>query len=185
LEVWKQPQGSAEFNEKLDQFAKAHTRALAASKGSLPPAALPRDQAQQELMALLASLAAASARPQMDSEDELARLAAGAYASEHLEGGPDREPSTPTGLYRLTESCLLPGASYGITGTCAENPQPRDGNDHNLILKGTNEPTFLISSKMEKEVELGLRKKAAWMVLGGAALAIACLAIFLWRLGLL
>jgi hypothetical protein len=185
LEVWKQPESSAEFQARLNQFAEAYARALATSKGGRPPAAVSKDQAHQDLMTLMAALAAASARPQMDSGDEQARHAAGAYASQHLAEGAARETSTPTGLYRLVESCLLPGVQYDITGTCAENPQPRHENDRNIILKGTNDPTFLISSRSQKEVELELRKKAPRMVLGGAALAIACLAIFLWRLGLL
>ena len=58
-------------------------------------------------------------------------------------------------------------------------------NDRNIIVKGAHEPTYLISSKAEKEVESWLGKRALWMVLGGAALAIVCLAIFLGITGLL
>jgi hypothetical protein len=80
---------------------------------------------------------------------------------------------------------LLPSQTYDITGTCAENPNPRDEHDRNLILKGTNEPTFLISSRTEKQVESWLRRQTLLMILGGAALAIVCLAIFLGKIGLL
>jgi hypothetical protein len=96
-----------------------------------------------------------------------------------------RETHMASGRFRLTEYCLVPGQMYDITGTCAENPHPQDEHDRNIILKGTNEPTFLISSKTEKEIEYSLRKRTAWMVLGGAALAVACLAILLGKLGLL
>jgi hypothetical protein len=80
---------------------------------------------------------------------------------------------------------LLPGKTYDITGTCAENPHPRDEHDRNIILQGTNEATFLISSRTGTEVQSYLWKQSLWMVLGGAALAVVCLAIILGKLGLL
>ncbi len=89
------------------------------------------------------------------------------------------------GRYRFTEYCLVPGSTYDISGTCVENPHPQDANDHNMIVQGTNEKEFLISSKTEKQVEKGLRKRAATMVLGGAALSVICLVILLAKLGLL
>jgi hypothetical protein len=84
----------------------------------------------------------------------------------------------------LKEFCLLPGRTYDVTGTCSENPHPRDEHDRNIIVKGVNEPTFLISSRSGAEVQSWLWKQALWMVLGGAALAIICLAIILGKLGL-
>jgi hypothetical protein len=54
-----------------------------------------------------------------------------------------------------------------------------------MIVKGTTEKDFLISSKTEKELEKGLRKKAVLMVLGGAALSVVCMAILLAKFGLL
>jgi len=93
--------------------------------------------------------------------------------------------SAASGLYRLTECCLVPGGSYGISGTCVENPHPQDANDHNLIVKGASEKEFLISSKTEKQVESGVRMRAVKMIFGGAALAVACMAILLAKLGLL
>jgi len=90
-----------------------------------------------------------------------------------------------SGQYRLTESCIVPDGTYDITGTCTENPNPADEHDRNLIAKGQNEPPFLISSKSEKQLESGLRRRAAGKIFGGAALAIVCLAIILAKLGLL
>jgi hypothetical protein len=90
-------------------------------------------------------------------------------------GGSDR--------YRLTEFLILPGHYYDITGTCAENPNPKDEHDRNLITKGQNEPTFLISWRSEKELESALRKRAAFRIFGGAALTVACLGILLAKLG--
>jgi hypothetical protein len=89
-----------------------------------------------------------------------------------------------SGRYRLTEYCIVPGQSYDITGTCSENPNPQDEHDRNMILKGQNEPTFLISSRTEREVERSLRNKALKMIFGGAALSLICLAIILGKLGL-
>ncbi len=84
------------------------------------------------------------------------------------------------GMYRLTEHCIVPGVSYGITATCSENPHPRGPQDHNLLKKGENEPTFLISSRGEKELLMNLHKRALRHILGGSLLAIASLAILLF-----
>ena len=73
-----------------------------------------------------------------------------------------------SGRYRLTEYCVLPEWSYDVTGTCTENPNPRDTNDRNLIVKGENEPTFLISYRNEEELEGSLRRRATLRVFGGA-----------------
>jgi len=85
--------------------------------------------------------------------------------------------------YRLTEYCILPDHWYDVTGTCAENPNAKDEHDHNLIGKGENEPTFLISWRDEKDLEKSLRRRAALYVFGGAALSVVCLAILLAKFG--
>lgn len=87
------------------------------------------------------------------------------------------------GRYRLTEFCILPEQWYDVTGTCAEIPEAKDEHDRNLIRKGENEPTFLISWRPEKELERTLRHRAALYVFGGAGLAVVCLAIVLAILG--
>jgi hypothetical protein len=85
--------------------------------------------------------------------------------------------------YRLSEYLIVPDHWYDVTGTCGENPTPQDEHDRNLILKGTNEPTFLISWRSEKEIEGTLRKRAALHIFGGAALSVACLGILLAKFG--
>jgi hypothetical protein len=90
-----------------------------------------------------------------------------------------------SGRYRFTEYCLVPDGQYDISGTCVENPHPKDANDHNMIVEGTLEKEFLISSKTEKQLESSQRKRAFLMVLGGAALSVVCMAILLAKLGLL
>ena len=93
--------------------------------------------------------------------------------------------SAASGRYRFTEYCLVPAATYNISGTCVENPHPQDVNDRNMIVQGTNEKEFLISSRTEKQVESRLRWRAAGMVAGGAALSVICLVILLAKLGML
>jgi E3 Ubiquitin ligase len=85
--------------------------------------------------------------------------------------------------YRFTEYLILPDHWYDVTGTCAENPSPKDESDRNLITKGQNEPTFVISWRNEKGIEGELRKRAAKYVLGGAALAVACMTFLLAKFG--
>ncbi len=88
-----------------------------------------------------------------------------------------------SGRHSLTESCIVPDGTYDITGTCLENPEPADDHDRNTIAKGQNEPTFLISSKAEKQLGHSLRWRAAGKIFGGAALSLACAAIILAKLG--
>jgi hypothetical protein len=85
--------------------------------------------------------------------------------------------------YRLSEYCIVPEHWYDVVGTCVENPNPQDEHDRNMIVKGQNEPTFLISWRNEKEIESALRNRAALHIFGGGALSVACLAILLFRLG--
>jgi hypothetical protein len=87
------------------------------------------------------------------------------------------------GRYRLTESLVIPEHWYDITGTCVENPQAQDEYDRNMIMKGTNEPTFLITWRSEKEIRQVLRSRAARGIFGGAILAVVCLGIFLVKHG--
>ena len=85
--------------------------------------------------------------------------------------------------YRFTECCILPDHWYDVTGTCVENPKPKDERDRNMMVKGKNEPTFLISWRSEKEIESTLRNRAAKYIFGGAALSVGCLAYILVKLG--
>jgi hypothetical protein len=85
--------------------------------------------------------------------------------------------------YRLTEYLILPEHWYDITGTCTENPAAKDEHDRNMIVKGQNEPTFLISWRDERRLEASLQSRAMLHIFGGAALSIACLALLLAKLG--
>jgi len=184
LDVFKYPQGTPEFDAALMKVAQAYTRTMGVTKQGLDPSTI-LFQARQNPQALaMVAMVAGGAEPQTDPDLEAARQAALAF-----ERGNPLTPHTSirgaaSGHYRLKEWCVLPGKTYDITGTCAENPHPRDEHDRNIILKGTNEPTFLISSRTGQEVQSYLWKRSLWMILGGAALAVVCLAIILGKFGL-
>jgi hypothetical protein len=185
LEVWKHPQGSPEYESALVRLAQVYSRTMTSNKNAIDPGlVLAQVRQHSEMLGIVAGVAG-SAQPQADPEAEKARQAALAFGREQLAGITRQGTHAAAGHYRLTEYCLLPGQTYNITGTCAENPNPRNAHDRNIIVKGTNEPTFLISSRAEKEVQSWLRKQSILMVLGGAALAIVCLAVLLGKLGLL
>jgi hypothetical protein len=115
------------------------------------------------------------------------RTLGGAALNNVLDGMLAAAPAVdlPSGRYRLTEYCIQPGHWYDVTGTCTENPLSKDDRDRNLISKGVNEPTFLISWRTAKDVEKILRNRAALMIFGGGALAVACLGFLLAHLGML
>jgi len=93
------------------------------------------------------------------------------------------EPKPASGEFRLREYVILPGQEYFVSGTCSENRETQDESDRNVILKGENEPTFLISSKPDVQVVgSGLRTSSLKMVFGGAALTLVCLGFLLAHL---
>jgi hypothetical protein len=110
---------------------------------------------------------------------------------------PQREANTPlaadspfssgeplaSGRYLITEFCILPDHEYDITGTCAENPEAKDLDDRNLIRKGANEPTYLISRMAQAEVNTMLELRSTIMIFGGGMVAVFCLGILLLRFG--
>ena len=85
-----------------------------------------------------------------------------------------------TGRFRLTEYCIVPDESYNVTGTCVGNPSSHEETDRNLIVKGQNEPTFLISWRDEQDIESRLRNRALVYIFGGGLLAVGCLYLFIW-----
>ena len=90
---------------------------------------------------------------------------------------------SPTKRYRFTEYCLLPGHWYDVAGTCVQNPNARDEHDRNLIMKGQDVPTFLITWRSETGIKERLRNRAAMYVFGGGILAIVSLGLLLSELG--
>lgn len=68
------------------------------------------------------------------------------------------------------EYCVLPGHWYDLLGTCGENPEPQDEADRNMIAKGSEELTFVISWRSEKGIKARVRRRAAYDVYAGGAL---------------
>jgi hypothetical protein len=79
--------------------------------------------------------------------------------------------------YRFTEFCLPAGRSTHVLGSCTENPNPADEGDRNLLKRGENEKTFLISTKSEEKLESSLRLQFIVLVLIGAALILGGAAV--------
>jgi len=94
-------------------------------------------------------------------------------------------PHAAEGRFRLREYVICPGQECFISGTCTENPEPKDERDRNLIRKGQTEPTFLISSQPERQASNKVRTGSVKLVFGGGALTLGCLALLLWHLNLL
>ena len=126
----------------------------------------------------------ASRPPLADPVKEQQRQLAMQYMQQRAqsEGLHFGQTNAATGRYRLREYLILPGQEYNITGTCGENPKAQDGHDRSIICKGDHEKTFLISSKSLEQTPKTLEKSALWMILGGAATSLVCLALLLWQL---
>jgi hypothetical protein len=103
-----------------------------------------------------------------------------ARAAAHAQAGQSSPSDFKGGKFLLQEYCILPDYEYEVTGTCAENPQPQGGKDLKMIMKGTNDPTFLISFGNEAIVEGDLLHNAKMYVFGGAALSVASLSAMVW-----
>jgi hypothetical protein len=93
-----------------------------------------------------------------------------------------QNPLTGHGSYRITEYCLAAENEYDIMGTCAPNPQPLGDDDRNFILKGQNEPTFVISGFNELRLEKVLRKRALSRIAVGAFLILITMGIIISQL---
>jgi len=88
-------------------------------------------------------------------------------------------PLTGRGSFRITEYCLVAEHEYDLIGTCAQNPQPQDDRDRNVILKGQNEPTFVISGLSERTLEKALRKRALTRIFLGGLLMVLMMAFII------
>jgi hypothetical protein len=89
------------------------------------------------------------------------------------------------GPYRVSEECFLADSDCVVLGTCAENPNPKSSADRNIIRRGENEKTFLISTKGEKAIGKSLRNQGLTMFGLGAGLIVGAFAIALYAAGML
>lgn len=192
LEIFKQPFGSQGFLSKLAamqmpavarRVEKMGVQSDPVKEGQRLDAleALRHPFGSPEFVEHFRRVAAAEGHP--DAEQHFTSLIASFQGAQP--GGFAGGLMPPaSGRFRFTEYCVVPGQEYDVTGTCVENPAAKDVHDRNLILKGQNEPTFLISAGTQQQTERHLGHRAVAMVFGGGALAIVCLGILLGRLGL-
>ena len=80
---------------------------------------------------------------------------------------PNTQPGIDPG--HTLEYCVLPGHWYDLVGTCVENPHPQDAEDRNMIVKGSEESTFLISWRTEKGIKARVRRRAVYCIYVGGA----------------
>ncbi len=194
LAILSQPLGSPGF---LNQLMETQVPAL---RRKLEEMGVQGDPAQErERLAALEALRCPLGSPELvehvrriiaaegdpGSEQRFAWLMQALQNPQQMTGFPAEMMPPASGRFRFTEYCVVPGHDYDVTGTCVENPASRDEHDRNLIVKGQNEPTFLISARTQRQAEGWLQHRAAVMVFGGGALAVVCLGILLARLGLL
>ena len=164
----------------------------------LPGEEFPRKKASFQTTLLRTMLAGGQGRDLLDKSTEgleqppgspespekaAQKLAAQAEFAKSLTH-PELAFAPETSPFRMTEYCIVPGQEYKVIGTCVENPAPQDEQDRNLIVKGRNEPTYVISDQGRVRPEDALRRRALRMVLVGGTLAAAFLGILLARLGL-
>jgi hypothetical protein len=90
-----------------------------------------------------------------------------------------------SGRHRLMECCILPDHDYDISGTCTQNPGAKDLNDRNMIRKGKDEPTYIISNRSRAEVNAMVGLRSVIMIYGGAFVGVFCLWLLLLRFRLL
>lgn len=184
--------GSADFTAKMGAFMGPILQQKLAQQG---PLADPQQERARQTMVDAFKHPVGSpefmeqarlAQAQLPPGSPEAQQAAGWM--EHLEqtvAQPDALFSPAEGRFRLKEHCIVVGRPYEIVGTCAENPSPQDEHDRNLMTKGANEPTYLISDRTLEKAESHLRNISLLMVLGGAGLTVLCLALLLSKFGLL
>jgi hypothetical protein len=89
------------------------------------------------------------------------------------------------GPYRVSEECFLADSDCVVLGTCAENPNAQSDEDRNIIRKGQNEETFLISTKGDRKIGRNLLLQAFALVFVGAAMIMGGFALALHSAGML
>ncbi|PYV18111.1 MAG: hypothetical protein DMG21_06130 [Acidobacteria bacterium] len=164
----------------ITETKRTHAPALGAGGAGLDPRlSLALYQVSDNHLNAYAARLGEHGHSMLGAVETLALQSEGGYAAGLAESG-----SLPP-AYRFTEYCIRDGDSLDVTGTCTENPQAKDIQDRNMIVKGQNEPTFLITSQSEEGIEAALRRGAMVRIYGGAALALFCVGYILFKFRLL
>lgn len=82
------------------------------------------------------------------------------------------------GQFSFSEYCLLAGHRYLITGTCVENPNPKNEHDRNMVVRGQEDPTFTITEKSEEERLGSIHTVAIFLMFLGGAICIFIFGLF-------
>ncbi len=174
---------NADFN--VTRTFQAETGPGARGKRHVDPTLGVAGPSNQELLGYIqrVSEAAQTARPALNAAVRAMPDSAGETAAKVLMGvsASGVKLSRPLGDLRLrfTEECLIADRQCNILGTCVENPAPMDEHDRNMIQKGANELTFMISDKAEGALEKNVRRTAMSLIVVGAILMAAMVALVL------
>ncbi len=138
----------------------AHNRKLADKAFELEASSVPGVDPAKAKAVMLQVLNAGRQIESLGTAAPVNSLGAAFGGASGLRGGP----------YRVTEKCFLAESACVILGTCAENPQAKGDEDRNIIRKGANEKTFLISTQGEKKIGRSLRLQSVGLALLGVVL---------------
>lgn len=104
------------------------------------------------------------------------------WGLEPMEPGVHITFGTSVGDRKYYEYYLAPNEDVYVLGT-AKSSQSRPG--HVWIEKGSNEPTFIISSKSEKELLSSLKMQFLMLFVAGGAVVLGGILIFLYLIGVI
>jgi hypothetical protein len=82
------------------------------------------------------------------------------------------------GIQVLADAATAPGGDHGSNGDSGSQLNAFDPHPPVVLMKGTNDKTFLISWRSQQEVARSLGWKCALMIWGGPALALLSLYFF-------
>jgi len=89
---------------------------------------------------------------------------------------------------KYTETLITPKDKLYVMGTATTNTRvpPTSINSENIIIKkGDKKSPFYISDSQEKDILKKLNRTVFWLIYGGGALTLFCLALVLIRFGIL
>jgi len=129
------------------------------------------------------------ANDRIQAEMAARHASAGNELASFMEHSVSKVPSAKTAStaghrLRFTEGCLLPDREYRVLGTCVENPHPQDERDRNMIARGQNESSYIISWKTEAAIERQTRRNSLALILAGSVLIVIAGALTLKGFGL-
>lgn len=182
IDLHKHPIWSSEYARRYQSVTKLQARVRKAGLITVIPPPPAKSAPPESSRPAGEKVTSIDGSPSAGPSSPRSEGSASAPSAEELVASIEGIPSA-RGRYRLTERCILPDHEYDVTGTCDENPFAEGADDRNLIRKGTNEPTFLISGLSRSDVNVMQKVQSYLMIFGGGMLAVFCLGILLLRFG--